>query len=399
MSDSASTQATDRGDDPERAVSLRIEELIKVFEEADGTPVRAVDDVTLDVYDGEFLVLVGPSGCGKTTLLRTIAGLEPPTEGAIIINGRDVSGLEPRERDVAMVFQNYALYPHKTVRENLAFPLEIRKYPRDEIERRVADTADLLDIPELLDRRPGDLSGGQQQRVALGRAIVRDPELFLFDEPLSNLDAKLRVQMRTELNKLHTRVGKTSVYVTHDQAEAMTLGDRVAVMRDGRLQQVAPPQEVFERPATRFVAGFIGEPPMNFFDVRIDERDGRPVIVAEGFELPLPDVARRALGEPSGDGRELVLGIRPEHFVDAGAAEAGAVPEGATFEALTRVVEPMGSYKDLALVPHGAAEDAAEFTARVSNESTAMEGEPIVLGVELSKLHLFDPETGANLLV
>ena len=247
-----------------RDVSLRLEHVTKIYDEGEGEVV-AVEDFDLEVYDGEFIVLVGPSGCGKTTTLRTVAGLEQPTEGRIVIGGRDVSGQEPRERDVAMVFQNYALYPHKTVRGNIGFPLQIRKYPSDEIERRVVETAEMLGIDELLDRRPSDLSGGQQQRVALGRAIIRDPELFLFDEPLSNLDAKLRIQMRTELNKLHDRVGKTSLYVTHDQAEAMTLSDRVVVMNEGEIQQVDSPEVVYEHPINRFVAGFIVEPAMIFF--------------------------------------------------------------------------------------------------------------------------------------
>ncbi|PSP71020.1 glycerol-3-phosphate ABC transporter ATP-binding protein, partial [Halobacteriales archaeon QH_9_66_26] len=245
----------------DRDVSLRLDGITKVFAD----DVVAVDGVSLTIHDGEFIVLVGPSGCGKTTTLRTIAGLEQPTEGRIVIDGEDVSGQDPRERDVAMVFQNYALYPHKTVRENIAFPLAIRKFPDDVIAEHIQETAELLGISELLDRRPADLSGGQQQRVALGRAIIRDPKLFLFDEPLSNLDAKLRIQMRTELNKLHDRVGKTSVYVTHDQVEAMTLSDRVVVMNNGTVQQVDPPEVVYDRPANRFVAGFIGEPPMNFF--------------------------------------------------------------------------------------------------------------------------------------
>nr|WP_321163885.1 ABC transporter ATP-binding protein [Halolamina pelagica] len=279
--------------DEDRALSLELDGITKEYTEDDGSTVVAVDDVSLDVYEGEFIVLVGPSGCGKTTTLRIVAGLEQPTRGSLRIDGEDVAGREPRERDIAMVFQNYALYPHKTVRGNIAFPLKIRKYPDDETEQRVQDTANLLGIGELLDRHPADLSGGQQQRVALGRAIVRDPAVFLFDEPLSNLDAKLRIQMRTELNKLHDRVGRTSVYVTHDQVEAMTLSDRVVVMNDGSVQQVAPPKTVYQQPANRFVAGFIGEPPMNFFPVTTTPEGDRLRVDAEGFSLVLPPKSAR----------------------------------------------------------------------------------------------------------
>jgi multiple sugar transport system ATP-binding protein len=379
-----------------REVSLRLDHITKVFDD-DGEDVVAVDDVSLEIYDGEFIVLVGPSGCGKTTTLRTIAGLESPTEGDVIINGEDVSGQEPRERDVAMVFQNYALYPHKTVRQNISFPLEIRKYPADVTEERVIETAEMLGIGDLLDRRPADLSGGQQQRVALGRAIVRDPELFLFDEPLSNLDAKLRIQMRTELNKLHDRVGKTSVYVTHDQAEAMTLSDRVVVMNDGRIQQIDPPEVVYERPANRFVAGFIGEPPMNFFDASVTV-DGTPRVSTEGFELDLPAETAETLSASDTDPEHVELGIRPEAFDDAALTETA--DEARTFEARVMVVEPMGPHKDLAVRPLSReTEEAAEFTARVSNDTDAEVGDVIRLVVETDEVHLFDAATGENLLV
>jgi multiple sugar transport system ATP-binding protein len=379
-----------------RDVSLRLDHITKVFDD-DGEDVVAVDDVNLEIYDGEFIVLVGPSGCGKTTTLRTIAGLESPTEGQIVINGEEVSGQEPRERDVAMVFQNYALYPHKTVRENISFPLQIRKYPSDVIEERTVETAQMLGIGELLDRRPSDLSGGQQQRVALGRAIVRDPELFLFDEPLSNLDAKLRIQMRTELNKLHDRVGKTSVYVTHDQAEAMTLSDRVVVMNDGEVQQIDPPEVVYERPANRFVAGFIGEPPMNFFDASVS-LEGGPRVTAEGFELELPADIAETLRASGADLDRLELGIRPEAFEDA--ALTGSVDDARTLEARVMVVEPMGPHKDLAVRPLAREdEEAAEFTARVSNDTAAEAGDTIRLVVETDEVHLFDTATGDNLLV
>ncbi|MFC7097054.1 ABC transporter ATP-binding protein [Halobaculum marinum] len=387
--------ADEHGEHPEgRRVSLRLDGVTKEFTEDDGGTVVAVDDVSLDVYDGEFIVLVGPSGCGKTTTLRTVAGLEQPTRGSIIIDGEDVSGQEPRERDVAMVFQNYALYPHKTVRDNIAFPLQIRKFPSDEIDERVNDTASMLGIGDLLDRRPSDLSGGQQQRVALGRAIVRDPELFLFDEPLSNLDAKLRIQMRTELNRLHRRVGKTSLYVTHDQAEAMTLSDRVVVMNDGEIQQVAPPEEVYAEPANRFVAGFIGEPPMNFFDVTVEERDGTRVAVGDSFEVALPET----LTLPPDAGTEFELGVRPEDFEDA-SLEPDPDPSR-TMEVHVGVVEPMGPNKDLAVRPVGREDDpASEFTARVSNATGAVEGERLTLVVDTKNAHLFDPVSGDNLTV
>jgi multiple sugar transport system ATP-binding protein len=381
-----------------RDVSLRLDHMTKVFDD-DGEDVVAVDDFDLEIYDGEFIVLVGPSGCGKTTTLRTVAGLEQPSEGRIIIRGEDVSGQDPRERDVAMVFQNYALYPHKTVRGNIAFPLEIRKYPSDEIERRVVETAEMLGIGDLLDRHPSDLSGGQQQRVALGRAIIRDPELFLFDEPLSNLDAKLRIQMRTELNKLHDRVGKTSLYVTHDQAEAMTLSDRVVVMNDGEIQQVDSPEVVYERPANRFVAGFIGEPPMNFFDASAEVREAGVRVTAEGFGITLPADVGERLTEWGGDTSRLELGVRPEAFADAALLDVDADPER-TFEARVMVVEPMGPHKDLAVRPLDREDDeSAEFTARVSNDTDAQVGDTIRLAVETDEVHLFDTRTGENLLV
>ncbi|MFB6221293.1 MAG: ABC transporter ATP-binding protein [Halolamina sp.] len=381
-----------------RDVSLRLENMTKVYDD-DGGGVVAVDDFDLDIYDGEFIVLVGPSGCGKTTTLRTVAGLEEPTEGRIIIGGEDVSGQEPRERDVAMVFQNYALYPHKTVRENIGFPLEIRKYPDDEVESRVVETAEMLGIAELLDRHPSDLSGGQQQRVALGRAIIRDPELFLFDEPLSNLDAKLRIEMRTELNKLHDRVGKTSLYVTHDQAEAMTLSDRVVVMNDGEIQQVDSPEIVYEQPTNRFVAGFIGEPPMNFFEVTADVGPDGVRVTANGFDILLPAGVEESITEWGGDTDRLDLGVRPEGFGDAALLDEDPDPDH-TFEARVMVVEPMGPHKDLAVRPLSEEDDEdTEFTARVSNDSEVAAGDTIRLTVAVDEAHLFDRDSGENLLV
>ena len=401
MSDTDHTttdRAASTGEAEDRARSLELDGITKEYTEDDGSTVVAVDDVSLDVYEGEFIVLVGPSGCGKTTTLRIVAGLEQPTRGSLRIDGEDVAGKEPRERDIAMVFQNYALYPHKTVRGNIAFPLEIRKYPDDEIEKRVRETADLLGIGDLLGRHPADLSGGQQQRVALGRAIVRDPAVFLFDEPLSNLDAKLRIQMRTELNKLHDRVGRTSVYVTHDQVEAMTLSDRVVVMNDGEVQQVAPPKTVYQQPANRFVAGFIGEPPMNFFPVTTHSEGDHLRVDADGFSLRLPAEVADAVAAWDGDTDRLELGIRPEAFEDAALVER-AVPDGEQFTAHVAVVEPMGPNTDLALRPiERAEEEAAEFTARVANETAAAAGETIDLAVDTTEIHLFDPKTGANIL-
>ncbi|WP_458209428.1 ABC transporter ATP-binding protein [Haladaptatus sp. NG-SE-30] len=388
----------------ETDVSLRLDDVTKTFEEKGGEVV-AVDHVSMDIYDGEFVVLVGPSGCGKTTTLRMVAGLEAPTEGRIEINGENVAGRDPRERNVAMVFQNYALYPHKTVRQNLAFPLKIRKYPEEERERRVREVSELLGIPELLDRRPGDLSGGQQQRVSLGRAIIRDPELFLFDEPLSNLDAKLRIQMRTELNKLHDRVGKTSVYVTHDQEEAMTLGDRIAVMNDGQLQQFDSPQRVYDEPTNRFVAGFIGEPPMNFFDVEFVERDGDHRLVSDAFELTIPEDVASKLERWEGDHGRLVFGVRPENLHDASLLDTdeidagGGTDAGATFQAHVKVVEPMGSNVDLTLAPDAESPEEEEFTARVSNDTVAVAGDDITLAVDVVETHVFDGQSGENLTV
>ena len=398
MSDTAEPEADERtATETGRDVSLELRDVTKTFTEDDGSTVVAVDDLDLTIYDGEFVVFVGPSGCGKTTTLRMIAGLEEPTEGDIVIEGRDVKGLDPRERDIAMVFQNYALYPHKTVRENISFPLQIRKYPDEEIERRVEEVARSLDIPDLLDRRPSDLSGGQQQRVALGRAIVRDPGVFLFDEPLSNLDAKLRIEMRTELNKLHDRVGKTSVYVTHDQVEAMTLSDRVVVLNDGKLQQFAEPQELYSAPTNKFVAGFIGEPPMNFFAARIEERGGEWWVVSDAFELRLPDEHDARLRGWTGDPGNVEFGIRPEHLFDVGVQ--GDPGEGETFDALVKVIEPMGPHMDVTVAPTDRPDDEdREFTARVSNESDVSIGGRVTLGVELDKAHLFDGKTGENIL-
>src|SRR5476649_1332214 len=299
--------------------------------------VQVLKQIDLTVADGEFLVLVGPSGCGKSTLLRALAGLEGVTHGRILIDGRMVNDLPPKDRDIAMVFQNYALYPHMSVLENLTFALKLRDLKPDEIAARANHAATILGLQDLLGRYPRHLSGGQRQRVAMGREIVRDPKVFLFDEPLSNLDAKLRVQMRVELKKLHERLGTTAIYVTHDQVEAMTLGDRVAVMRDGLVQQVGEPLELYNSPANRFVAGFIGSPAMNFADVTLVENGGKPMAEAPGLRIALPgELAARARTKV---GRKATLGIRPEDIHLASAAD----PPEYCFEAVVEVVEQLGS--------------------------------------------------------
>src|SRR5215210_1235087 len=308
---------------------------LKAIKKAYGT-VTVIPDFSLDIRDQEFMVLVGPSGCGKSTALRMIAGLEEITGGTISIGGRIVNDVPPKDRDIAMVFQSYALYPHMTVRENLEFGLKIRKTPKDEMNRRVQEAAEILGIAEFLERKPKQLSGGQRQRVAVGRAIVRKPSVFLFDEPLSNLDAKLRVQMRAEITKIQKALQTTTVYVTHDQIEAMTMGHRIAIMRLGKLQQVGTPLEVYEQPANLFVAGFIGTPPMNFVPAVVSRgADGGATVVASGFRLPVPEVWRAATA--SRDGQKVVLGIRPENIREASRG-GSAVPVTARVE----FVEPLG---------------------------------------------------------
>jgi len=363
----------------------------------------AIDDISLTVADGEFLVLVGPSGCGKSTLLRMVAGLEEVTAGTVFIDGRDVTELAPRHRDIAMVFQNYALYPHMDVRRNLAYGLKVRKTSKDEIDRRVEEVAHLLGLGKLLDRKPGALSGGQRQRVAMGRAIVREPAAFLMDEPLSNLDAKLRVTMRSELSRLHDRLGVTTVYVTHDQVEAMTLGQRVVVLRDGVIQQVDTPQALYARPENLFVAAFIGSPAMNLVEATV--ADGRAAFA--GWDLPL-DPARRPR-----DGR-VILGLRPESFEDASLAD-GDLP---TVEVDVAVVEELGSDSHV-IFPIEAprveaeelraavddeedaliADDRSMWNARVSSKAQAEPGRRIRLALDPAELYFFDPETGASLTV
>ena len=336
-------------------------------------------DLSLEIADGEFLVLVGPSGSGKSTVLRMIAGLEKPTGGAITIGERDVTRLPPQERDIAMVFQSYALYPHMTVRENMAFGLKLRKQPADVVARRVAAVAETLGLGVLLDRRPAQLSGGQRQRVALGRAIVREPKAFLFDEPLSNLDAQLRVETRAELARLHRRLGATMVYVTHDQVEAMTLGTRVAVLKDGMLQQVAPPMELYRQPQNQFVASFIGSPSMNFVRGSISRADGRVAFTAPGLTIPLARAAAVRDGP-------VVLGVRP-HDLAVGALANGG-PSG-----VVSLVEPLGSEQIVYVsVPGG-----HDLVAAVPPDFTPRVDESVALSIAPNAMHLFDAETGQRI--
>jgi multiple sugar transport system ATP-binding protein len=377
-----------------------LENVVKVF----GSEVIAVNDVSLEIGDGEFMVLVGPSGCGKSTILRILAGLEEVTVGEVYVGDRVVTDLPPKDRDVAMVFQNYALYPHMTVRQNLGFGLKLRKTPKEELNKRVDDVAKILGLEPLMERKPAALSGGQRQRVAMGRAMVREPVAFLMDEPLSNLDAKLRVQMRAQLALLHDRLQTTTVYVTHDQVEAMTLGERVAVLRDGLLQQVDSPQNLYNHPANLFVAAFIGSPPMNLVEAKVA---GRHLSFA-GFELPIAEGADLGPYE----GRTVILGIRPSDLEDRDVWRNDELP---TITVRADVTEELGSEvnvifsidappvqteetlaaasdegEDLLLL-----EDRAQFCARVDPRSDAHPGADVTLSVDPSRFHFFDPETGA----
>jgi multiple sugar transport system ATP-binding protein len=368
---------------------IEISEIRKVFPGG----VVAVDDVSLEVAQGEFLVLVGPSGCGKTTILRMVAGLEQATSGRIFIDGRDVTGLPPRQRDIAMVFQNYALYAHMSVRDNIAFGLKMARLPKDEIARRVASAATILGLEELLRRKPKELSGGQRQRVAMGRAIVREPQAFLMDEPLSNLDAKLRVEMRGEIVGVQRRIGAPTLYVTHDQVEAMTMGDRVAILRDGVLEQLGTPDDIYDRPANVFVAGFVGAPAMNLLEARL-ERDGDGCVV--GFGACRVAVPRQALAafRGLGDyvGASVVLGIRPEDFHPGGNG-------GAPVEVRVERVESLGSelvaYVDPDPAKDGDALQRPLLTARLPRGSSLPAGGAARLAVDPERLYFFDPQTGA----
>jgi multiple sugar transport system ATP-binding protein len=374
----------------------------------------AVDSIDLEIADGEFVILVGPSGCGKSTTLNMIAGLEDISDGELRIGGRVVNNMTPKDRDIAMVFQSYALYPHMTVRENMAFALRLAKVPKNVVDEKVTEAAAVLDLTQHLDRKPANLSGGQRQRVAMGRAIVRDPAAFLMDEPLSNLDAKLRVQMRTEVSRLQKRLGTTTVYVTHDQTEAMTLGDRVAVMRLGKLLQVGPPQELYSSPANLFVAGFIGSPAMNFMAGTLEQGSLRTAL----GDLTLTDQTRRAV-ESRGGERGVIVGIRPEDFEDASLVTPENRSDGVTFRASIDVVESMGSdvfvyftledseaealhsaeleelAQDSGRADTGANEE--QIVARLDTATTVREGAQSELWADSRKIHVFDPQTGENL--
>jgi multiple sugar transport system ATP-binding protein len=368
----------------------------------------AVKDLSLTIADGEFIILVGPSGCGKSTTLNMIAGLEDISSGELKIGGERVNEKAPKDRDIAMVFQSYALYPHMTVRQNIAFPLTLAKMSKADIAKKVDDTAKILDLTDFLDRKPAQLSGGQRQRVAMGRAIVRNPKVFLMDEPLSNLDAKLRVQMRGEIARLQSRLGTTTIYVTHDQTEAMTLGDRVVVMRGGIAQQIGTPEELYERPSNLFVAGFIGSPSMNFFPATLTD---------VGVSLPFGDVTftqevHDVIAQHPTP-KSIIAGIRPEHLEDATLLDGYARIRALSFEVTVDLIESLGADKYVYFVTSGSgaksdqlAELAAdsgvgenEFVARVSTDSKAAKGQPIQLAFDTSKLVIFDAESGVNLTI
>ena len=397
---------------------ITLEDVGKVY--PDGT--RAVGDLDLAVGDREFMVLVGPSGCGKTTALRMVAGLEDITEGTVKIGDRVVNGVPPRDRDIAMVFQNYALYPHMSVYDNMAFGLKLRKVSKDEIDRRVKDAARILGLEEFLGRKPRNLSGGQRQRVAMGRAIVREPQAFLMDEPLSNLDAKLRVQMRAEIAKIQRDLGVTTIYVTHDQTEAMTMGDRVAVIRKGQLQQVEPPQILYDHPVNLFVAGFIGSPAMNMVEADLSETNGSAFVEFAGFKLRVEEEAvasRPALRKF--DGKKVVLGIRPEDMEDA--SLAADAPQDRRITAAVDLREALGSMilihftvnapivltedtKELASdvgtealdrLHEKAKGDTSTFVAELDSRSKVQRGDRIELVVDTGRLHFFDPESGRGI--
>ncbi|MBM4457776.1 MAG: sn-glycerol-3-phosphate ABC transporter ATP-binding protein UgpC [Chloroflexi bacterium] len=350
--------------------------------------VVAVNDLAIHIPDKEFLVFVGPSGCGKTTSLRLLAGLEEVTDGVIRIGERIVNDVPPKDRDIAMVFQSYALYPHMSVYDNMAFGLKLRKVPKAEIDKKVKEAADILGIGQLLDRKPKQLSGGQRQRVAVGRAIVRDPAVFLFDEPLSNLDAKLRVQTRAEISKLHQRLGTTFIYVTHDQVEAMTMASRIAVMKDGLLQQIDTPQHLYDHPNNVFVAGFIGSPSMNFFDATVVDQDGKLWIDGGTFKLQVPENKKTAY--LSHKGQKVIFGIRPEDIYAAQYAAPGITP--AAISSDVDVTELMGNEIFLYLLT-----GKKSFIARVDPRTHARPGEKIDLVVNMDNMHLFDPQTEKTL--
>lgn len=374
---------------------LQLENVTKEFQEQGGKIV-AVDDISIDINDGEFLVLVGPSGCGKSTTLRMVAGLESVDEGTITLGGEVINDKRPQERDLAMVFQSYALYPHMSVRENMAFGLEeSTDLSDDEIDRRVEEATDMMDINDLLDRKPGELSGGQQQRVALGRSIVREPAAFLMDEPLANLDAKLRAQMRTELQRLQEDLDVTTIYVTHDQTEAMTMGDRIAILNDGQLQQVGTPLECYHEPSNLFVAEFIGEPSMNTFEMRLDTDR----LVSDTFEFDLPEEHLDAVGSVE----EVMLGIRPEDIE----VESGTVDNEHEYEVIVDVIEPKGDENNIHMkfengagetgVEGSDTEDTSTFVATIGGMRQIKEGDTAVARIPPDAVHLFDASSGEAL--
>jgi multiple sugar transport system ATP-binding protein len=370
--------------------SVLLENIKKVYDNG----FVAVQDVYLDVADKEFMVIVGPSGCGKTTTLRMIAGLEDVTEGTITIAGRVVNDVEPKDRDIAMVFQNFSLYPHMTVSQNMAFALKLRKIPKKEIKQRVQETAKLLGIEDQLNKKPKALSGGQRQRVALGRAIVRNPVMFLFDEPLSNLDAKLRLATRAELKTIVHRLQTTTIYVTHDQQEAMTLGDRICVMYDGVIQQVAPPMEVYEKPVNRFVAGFLGSPPMNFFDgtIVIDSDRCSFVTGAGSIELPVNIAGNIAGNAAAYVGAKMVLGIRPEHI----STEPCVTGDANSMMARVEVVEPLGDRTDV----YFQSKQGVRFVANIDPHVKLKADDSVKIYLNAAKAHIFHPgETGLNISI
>ena len=372
--------------------SLSLKNITKVYE----GKVTAVEDFNLEVNDKEFVVFVGPSGCGKSTTLRMIAGLEEISSGELYIDGKLVNGIAPKDRDIAMVFQNYALYPHMTVYENMAFALKLRKEPKAEIDRKVREAAEILGITDYLNRKPKALSGGQRQRVAIGRAIVREPKVFLMDEPLSNLDAKLRNQMRAEIIKLRQRINTTFIYVTHDQTEAMTLGDRIVIMKDGLIMQIGTPQEVFDHPANLFVAGFIGSPQMNFFEAGLEKgENGRYAVRAGGKLFPVTDEQQKALEEKGAEAKAITLGVRPEHL-----SLCGEDHSGPRMDAVVDICEMMGSSmhlhvkteeKDVVLV-------LQTVDLPVSKRAGFAYGERISFTFDPELMHMFDAETEMNLI-
>ena len=352
---------------------------------------EAVKDFNLEIQDKEFIIFVGPSGCGKSTTLRMIAGLEEISSGELKIGDKVVNDVEPKDRDIAMVFQNYALYPHMSVYDNMAFGLKLRKVPKDEIDKMVKEAAKILDLTALLDRKPKALSGGQRQRVAMGRAIVRNPKVFLMDEPLSNLDAKLRVQMRIEIAKLHQKLGTTIIYVTHDQTEAMTLGTRIVVMKDGVVQQVDTPQNLYEKPGNLFVAGFMGSPQMNFLDATCEVNGDKAYLKVAGRSIPLPPAKSKKLIEGGYDGKAVTFGIRPENIYDS-EMTINTLPQEAVFESTIKVYELLGAevflYFDLEEFP---------ITARVDPRTTARPGDTIKFAMDVEKIHVFDKETSKTI--